>query len=658
MKRKALPLIVLLALGLALTPVAVQGEGGPPGLTGGPLADSNASFDGEAAGNIAGYSVAIVGDVNGDGYDDVLIGAPLGSSTKGRAYLLLGGAGGWRLDESLASADAIYTGETIGDGVGYSVAGAGDVNGDGYDDMLIGAPLYSASTGRTYLVLGSGDPTSGSPFDLSSADAKYDGETIGDVAGYSVAGAGDVNGDGYDDMLIGARSYNPGAATNTGRTYLVLGSSSPGDTLLSDASVVKYTGESSDDYAGYSVAGAGDVNGDGYSDLLIGAYTYSTNFGRAYLVLGGSTPSSITLSSADAKYDGESGSFAGFSVAGAGDANGDGYDDMLIGAPAYSGNTGQAYLVLGASSPSSITLSSADAIYIGESSSYAGGSVAGAGDVNGDGYSDLLVGAYTHSSNTGRAYLVLGASSPYSGTLSSADAIYTGESSSYAGHSVAGAGDVNGDGYSDLLIGAYEFNSSRGKAYLLFSDYNSATAARYRDMISTALANANNEVGPSGVRVKFPSGAQTGSIYVTRHFRKTCSTNLDSNRLVWTVDSQRGGSAQAQLTFKYNDTQIAGWTEADLKLWYRERPCQDWTQDTSATLYTITNTITSNTVTDPHREYTIAPSDPGATAVRLKDFGPQLAKEPPWMVVGLAALVIAAAAAEWWRQRLHRQGAP
>jgi hypothetical protein len=425
------------------------------------------------------------------------------------------------------------------------------------------------------------------------------------------------------------------------------------DEGLNNADAI-YTGENTFDLAGFSLAGAGDVNGDGYDDMLIGASFYSTWIGRAYLVLGSGTPSSIGLGSADAIYTGENtNDYAGCSVAGVGDTNGDGYDDMLIGAYGYpsGGDTGRAYLVLGSGTPSSIGLGSADAIYTGENTSdYAGRSVAGAGDVNGDGYDDLLIGAYGYSSDTGRAYLVLGSGTPSSIELGGADAIYTGENiDDHAGWSVAGAGDMNGDGYGDMFVGAFWFDSNRGKAYLVFSDYDSAAAARYRAL--QTVAHGPVEVGHSGVTAAYRGDAPPGSVYATRHYRNTCGTNYPTNGLLWSVESQRGTGA-AVFTFRYNGVQIGAWDERDLKLYYRDRPCDDWTQDPDAEPDTEHNRIsTGGSVYAPYREYTIAPAPPSPTALGPTAVGVTLAQEPPWAVIGLAVLVISAAAARWRGRR-------
>jgi hypothetical protein len=440
------------------------------------LPDADAVYATEGPDDLAGHSVAGAGDVDGDGYDDMLVGAPYnndGADRSGKAYLVRGGPSPASI--SLSAADAVYTGEAAGDFAGVSVAGAGDVDGDGYHDLLVGAE-GSGVAGAAYLVLGGPVPASAP---LSAADAEYTGEAASDKAGYSVAGAGDVDGDGYCDILVGAFSAG---SSFSGSAYLVLGGPSPTSASLSAADA-EYTGRPTD-AAGGSVAGAGDVDGDGYDDMLVGAFLKSVGLdsvGAAYVVLGDASPASGSLSAADAEYVGESGQ-AGYSVAGAGDVNADGYADVLVGAK-YHGevpgvlSVGAAYLVLGGPSPASASLSDADAQYTGEIAfDFAGSSVAGAGDVDRDGYSDVLVGAPGHTHDYagddylfGAAYLILGDPSPASVSLSAADAKYTGEARyDYAGP-VAGPGDVDGDGYGDVLVGApgNYLTYNPGAAYLL-----------------------------------------------------------------------------------------------------------------------------------------------------------------------------------------------
>lgn len=642
MKRRTkwISIALVLALALVLLPATVRGEGAPPGLTGGSLTFSNASFAGENLYDEAGRSIASAGDVNGDGYDDLLIGAPEYNSRQGRAYLYLGGIEGWRINDNLGNADAIYTGEATQDQAGFSVSGAGDVNNDGYDDMLISSPGIS----RVYLVLGSASPAGAS---LGTADAMYDGENSGSYGCASVAGAGDVNGDGHDDILIGDYAYN----SNQGRSYIILGSASPSDTALGSADAI-YTGEAAGDSAGFSVAGVGDVDGDYFADFLIGAQGFNSNQGRAYLILGSGSLFSTNLASADAIYTGESTSdYAGNSVAGAGDVNGDGLADLIIGAYGNDDGgsaAGRAYLVLGNANLGNIALSDADAIYTGESANnYAGNSVAGAGDVNGDGYSDLLIGANGYNSDAGGAYLILGSASPISSSLSVAEARYTGENDyDYAGLPVAAAGDVNGDGLSDLLIGAtqYQGGSTRiGKVYLIFSDYAPPTETRTQ-LFKTNLAglpssSPEESVGESDVTIAYNTPASNGHFYITRHTRNTCG-DFATNGLLWTVNSQLGETANVNLTFKYTNSQITGMTEGSLKLYYRDRPCQDWTEDTGATLDTNTNRITSGSITDPHGEYTIAPQEPTPTRLGLMEFETTTSGAPVWQIALLVGLVI------------------
>jgi len=324
------------------------------------LGNVDASFWGEERTDRSGRSVIGAGDVNGDGYDDILIGAigdDDGGDYAGKTYLILGKSSGWVMDTDLSNADASFIGEDALDYSGYSVAGGGDVNGDGYDDILIGAHYNEEGSGndagQTYLILGRAFGWT-MDTDLSKSDASFWGETHQHWSGYSIAFGGDINGDGYDDILIGAPRSNDGG-TLAGQTYLIFGKASGWamDTSLSAADA-SFWGEDGDDYSGYSVAGAGDVNGDGYDDILIGAYKNEdggSDAGQTYLILGKTTGwvMDTDLSDSDASFLGEhADDWSGRSVAGAGDINGDGYGDILIGAPHdEDGGTdaGQTYLI-------------------------------------------------------------------------------------------------------------------------------------------------------------------------------------------------------------------------------------------------------------------------------------------------------------------------
>jgi len=405
-----------------------------------------------------GLGVGGAGDVNGDGYDDVIVGARVffGASGLENAFLYLGSAGG-------PSATPDWSSSASRSCTVISVSGAGDVNGDGYDDVIVGEPCSDSggSGGRAALYLGSASGLSDTPSWVVRS------EQFSASYGTSVSGAGDVNADGYDDVIIGASRFD-GVLEDEGRAFLYLGSAGG----LSPDPDWTAEGGQEDAQFGTSVSGAGDVNGDGYGDVIVGARFFDDpewNEGGAFLYFGGAGGLSD-----DPDWTAESdvaGAWFGASVSGADDVDGDGYADVIVGAPMLSaGETdeGRAYLYLGSavglSTDPDWTLESdvADACL--------GASVSGAGDVDGDGYDDWIVGADSFDGGMvgeGRGYLYLGAASgPSAAPFWTAEIDQAGAG---FGQSASGAGDVDGDGLDDFLFGAPRFHDGEpyeGAAFL------------------------------------------------------------------------------------------------------------------------------------------------------------------------------------------------
>ncbi|MBL0108688.1 MAG: FG-GAP repeat protein [Ignavibacteria bacterium] len=299
----------------------------------------------------------------------MIIGAPknnAGGISSGRAYIFFGGA---IINNSV---DVILTGGAVSNYFGISVSSAGDVNSDGYDDVIVGAYGYNSFTGRAYIYFGGASMN-------SVADVIMTGEFTGHNFGSSVSGAGDANNDGFSDVIIGAYGSN----SNTGKAYVFYGGVS-----MNNIADVTFTGETSQSYFGSSVSGAGDVNGDGYHDVIIGAYGYNSDIGKAYIYFGGALMDNI----ADVNmFGGAIVDFFGASVSNAGDVNDDGYSDVIVGAYGSNSNTGRAYIFYGSASMNGV----ADVTMTGETTNNVFGySVSEAGDVNGDGFADVYVGAY------------------------------------------------------------------------------------------------------------------------------------------------------------------------------------------------------------------------------------------------------------------------
>ncbi|WP_192842990.1 FG-GAP-like repeat-containing protein [Aureimonas frigidaquae] len=388
-------------------------------------------LNGDKTGDTAGTIVGWAGDVNGDGYDDVIVSAPdadpASQSSAGRTYIVFGGTASTAIDLSaLANAGGAPKGFAIdgratGDGLGYAVAALGDINGDGRSDMIVTAPfsdMDGPDSGRAYIIFGK---TAGDTLALSSLTPSQGfaiaGLSSGDKLGSSAAAIGDVNGDGYADFLLGA----PGANGGNGKAYVVFGASSMTSVQLS-AVAAGNGGFAIDGFSGVAgfgshAAGIGDINGDGLADMVIsGGSTANT----AYVIFGRTSSSSIAVStltggSGGFAITGDTGQMIGLSLSAAGDVNGDGFADFAVGTNG-TGSAGRSYVIFGSSNQASINLSSLSgnrgfAIAGATANEHAGTSIAYAGDVNGDGLADLIVGAPASDvtgTNAGRAYVVFG----------------------------------------------------------------------------------------------------------------------------------------------------------------------------------------------------------------------------------------------------------
>lgn len=480
-------------------------------------------IEGFGAGSRTGWSVGGGGDVDGDGHADVLVGAvdaDVDGNGEGRAFVVFGKSTG----ETVALSDVLdgnggfaIDGDGDTDQAGFSIADAGDVNGDGLADVVIGAPQadpVADDEGRAYVVFGKpdGDPVALASLAADGTGFAIEGLVANDLAGAAVGGGADVDGDGLDDVIIGAPQANVGGTLNAGRVWVVLGKADTDTVLLADIDAgtggFAINGIATEDQAGAAVAGAGDVDGDGLEDIVVGvplANPAGGNSGRAYVVFGRTSTTTVALSAVA----GGTGGFvingiagldqAGDAVAGAGDVNGDGLCDVIVGAPGAEddlGLQGRSFVVFGKLDTDPVALGD---VVLGNGGfllegqlegDLSGWSVGGGGDLDGDGLADVLVGAQSGDfagTLAGRSYAIFGrtetAEIPLGDIAMGIGGFAIDGEAAYdvSGWSIAHAGDVSADGFADLVIGAYDApdGDGIGRAYVVFGgDFDASVTAR------------------------------------------------------------------------------------------------------------------------------------------------------------------------------------
>ena len=423
------------------------------------LISSALSGQSAASGGLYGHSVNDAGDLNGDGRADLILGAPGDSRSglnRGRAFIFFGD-----------SQDRLtLQGQLTREAFGWAVAGIGDINGDGYDDVAVGAPLNNsvgAEQGRVYVFFG------GNPMN-AVVDLVLDGEVGGDHFGWSVSRGGDLNKDGKPDFLVGAPLANsPGL--DAGAVYLYLGKNGTPSTTAAK----RFDGEIAGDQFGFSVSDVPDYTGDGTPAFVVGAPFVDQpvqNGGRAYLFFAGSSSGQLPSSTADVVFKPRSGDPSelalGWSVSQAGLFDSDGRTDVIIGAPGYLAARGLVAIFYGESIPSSTP--SADQIILGETGGDSlGVSVADVGDFSGSNRTEIVVGAPSRDvpgANAGVVYLFEGGAS-YT-NASQGQVVQRGGLALQSppddrlGFAVSAAGDLDGDGIPDFAVGAPTGNNPEG----------------------------------------------------------------------------------------------------------------------------------------------------------------------------------------------------
>jgi hypothetical protein len=448
-----------------------------------------------------GFSVSNAGDVNNDGYNDIIVGAPELSPFDEGFVRIYNGKTG--------SLIRTHTGLGWGDLFGYAVDGAGDVNNDGYDDYVISAPeTLFGDPGYVHVYSGRNGAR------LLAIAGPY-----GDASfGFTVGGVGDVNGDGRSDIIVSAFTANPGGISAAGSAYLYSGANG--------TQLHRWDGTQFNEWLGLGVSGAGDVNGDGIPDILISSLrgvSGSANSGVAQIYSGANYS---TLIHEFSMPGGTTGNDYGCFVNEAGDVDNDGYDDVIVGAGLADlggTDTGSAFVYSGATGATLYRFNGSQA---GEQF---GNEVSGAGDVNGDGYDDLLIGAPDRNGGFGAAEL-------YSGQDGTLLKKWDGQTpGGTLGNAVAGLGDINGDGNSEVILGAPESNGNVGEAFVFSVTFgptysiNNLVAGQYATFQVTGAQPGVSVLMGYSLTGAGPINTQFGQVSLTPPIKTLVTLNADGN---------------------------------------------------------------------------------------------------------------------------------